>query len=206
MPLPSDPLLSQQWHLINTTPGLLDLNVKGVWTPAQGLAYSGAGIRVVVVDDGIDYSHPDLAPNYDAALDYDFATDTTSAFGLAVDAHGTAVAGIIGADNNGTGAVGVAYDASLVGYRVETAISDAWLVSVAEAIHHAAISARGDVINFSQGISNDPYSQFGSGYLAWRFDGIETSIGEAVDSGRGGARLDHREIRRQFARGLCRGV
>ncbi len=63
MPLPTDPFLASQWHLGNTG-GLFDLNVRGVWNPVSGAAYTGAGIRVVVIDDGFDYLHPDLAPNY----------------------------------------------------------------------------------------------------------------------------------------------
>jgi hypothetical protein len=55
MAIPTDPLLSQQWHLGNTG-GLFDLNVRGVWNPTSGPAYTGAGTRVVVIDDGFDYN------------------------------------------------------------------------------------------------------------------------------------------------------
>ena len=33
---------------------------------------SGHGVKVVVLDDGLDYEHPDLADNYDASISYDF--------------------------------------------------------------------------------------------------------------------------------------
>ncbi|CAB1312648.1 unnamed protein product [Coregonus sp. 'balchen'] len=61
----TDPLFSKQWYLINTgqadgTPGL-DLNVAEAW----GLGYTGRGITIAIMDDGIDYLHPDLASNYD---------------------------------------------------------------------------------------------------------------------------------------------
>src|SRR5215213_4818345 len=39
--LPTDPMLGKQWHLGNSG-GLLDLNVRGVWNPATGEAYTGA--------------------------------------------------------------------------------------------------------------------------------------------------------------------
>jgi Ca2+-binding RTX toxin-like protein/subtilisin-like proprotein convertase family protein len=193
MPLPTDPLLASQWHLGNTG-GLLDLNVRAVWNPAQGAAYTGAGTRVVVIDDGFDYNHSDLAPNYDTFLDFDWdSLDNGSngdhdfdPFGNPGDAHGTAVTGIIGADDNGTGAVGVAFDTSIVGYRTYGFISDGWLQDIRDSIHHAAVSAQGDVANISQGIANDFGSEFGNGYNAARFDEIETSINTAVDSGRGG--------------------
>jgi Ca2+-binding RTX toxin-like protein/subtilisin-like proprotein convertase family protein len=186
MPLPTDPLLASQWHLRNNTPGLLDLNVLGVWNPSEGPAYTGAGTRTVVIDDGFDYTHSDLAANYDQTLDFDFEFNTLDPFGAASDAHGTAVSGIIGADNNGTGAVGVAYDTSLVGYRTAGLISDAWLQDIRDAISFAATNALGDVANISQGIANDAASEFGVGYNAVRFDEIETSIGTAVNTGRGG--------------------
>ncbi len=57
MPIPTDPLLGSQWHLDNPNAALRDLNVFGVWNPAQGTAYTGAGTRTVVIDDGIDYGH-----------------------------------------------------------------------------------------------------------------------------------------------------
>ena len=88
MPLPTDPFLASQWHLGNTG-GLLDLNVRGVWNPVSGTAYTGAGIRVVVIDDGFDYLHPDLAPNYNTQLDFDFGTGTLDAFGADTEQHGT---------------------------------------------------------------------------------------------------------------------
>ncbi|EEW24470.1 S8 family serine peptidase [Rhodobacter ferrooxidans] len=185
MPLPTDPLLSQQWHLHNPNPLLLDLNVFGVWNPAEGRAYTGAGVRTVIIDDGFDYTHPDF-DNYDQSLDFDFVGGNDyDPFGLGSDAHGTAVTGIIGAAADGTGAVGVSYGASLVGYRTEGLINDDWLVSIAEAIGYASTNALGDTINISQGIANDLDSEFGNGYNAARFDAIETAIGTVVDSGRG---------------------
>ncbi|MDO6962956.1 S8 family serine peptidase [Rhizobium alvei] len=187
MALPSDPLLSQQWHLGNSVAGLLDLNVRKVWNPGEGPGYTGAGIRVFVIDDGFDYLHSDLSPNYRTDLDFDYADATTDPFGLSTDAHGTAVTGIIGAAANGTGAVGVAYGATLVGYRVDGFITNTWLDHIGDAITSAAASAAGgDVINISQGIANDLSSEFRNGYNAAMFTDIETAIGSAVDGGRGG--------------------
>jgi Ca2+-binding RTX toxin-like protein/subtilisin-like proprotein convertase family protein len=182
--IPTDPLLSQQWHLGNTG-GLLDLNVRSVWSPTEGPAYTGAGTRTVVIDDGFDYNHQDF-DNYDQSLDFDFDGSDLDPFGTASDAHGTAVAGIIGAAADGTGAVGVAYGTSLVGYRTNGFISDFWLQNVRDTIHHAAMSAGADLANISQGIANDTNSEYGAGYNAIRFDEIETSIGTAVNNGRGG--------------------
>jgi VCBS repeat-containing protein len=185
--IPTDPLLNSQWHLGNPVIGLLDLNVRGVWNPLEGLAYTGASTRVFVIDNGVDYTHSDLAPNYNFALDFDFETNVNDAFGGPTDSHGTAVAGIIGAAANGTGAVGVAFNTNLVGYRTYGFISDAWLQDIRDAIFYAGSDERGgDVMNISQGIANDADSEFGVGYNAVRFDEIENSIRDAVGLGRGG--------------------
>uniref|UniRef100_A0A665X3N8 Neuroendocrine convertase 2 n=1 Tax=Echeneis naucrates TaxID=173247 RepID=A0A665X3N8_ECHNA len=71
----SDPLFTKQWYLINTgqadgTPGL-DLNVAEAWQ----LGYTGKGVTIAIMDDGIDYLHPDLASNYNADASYDFSSN-----------------------------------------------------------------------------------------------------------------------------------
>jgi subtilisin family serine protease len=53
-----------QWHLSNNG---RDINVYPAWEKG----YSGKGVVVTVVDDGIEYTHPDLADNYDAAASLD---------------------------------------------------------------------------------------------------------------------------------------
>lgn len=187
MALPNDPLFSSQWYLRNPKSGGLDLGVAAVWSPSEGPGYTGAGIRVAVVDTGIDYRHPDLAPRYDTARDHDFTDDGSDSFGTAAEAHGTAVTGIIGAARNGAGVVGVAYDATLTGYRTSPTISDDWLEDIRAAIAFAGRPAQAiDVVNISQTISNDPNSQFDTGYTAARFDAIEAAIGTTLANGRGG--------------------
>ena len=75
----------------------------------------GAGVNVAVLDTGIDTSHPDLAPigthgkNCSTGSSY----NDTSSIG-----HGTHVAGIIGALDNGVGVVGVAPAVTLWAVRV----------------------------------------------------------------------------------------
>ncbi|XP_023608982.1 LOW QUALITY PROTEIN: neuroendocrine convertase 2 [Myotis lucifugus] len=71
----NDPLFTKQWYLINTgqadgTPGL-DLNVAEAWE----LGYTGKGVTIGIMDDGIDYLHPDLASNYNAEASYDFSSN-----------------------------------------------------------------------------------------------------------------------------------
>jgi hypothetical protein len=60
--LPTDPYLANwQWSLTNPTTGI---DVIKAWQN-----YTGAGIKVGIVDDGIDYNHTDLNPNYLFNLD-----------------------------------------------------------------------------------------------------------------------------------------
>ena len=72
--LPSDPLFPNQWHLQNTTLGLLDLNVVDVWDD-----YTGAGMEIAIIDDAVQRDHPDLNDNYSIAKDWDFEDDDTNA-------------------------------------------------------------------------------------------------------------------------------
>ena len=164
MPMPNDPLLSSQWYLNNTTAGQLDLNLFSVWNPTEGRAYTGAGVVNVVVGDGFDYTHPDIAPNYSTTLDYDLVgANDFDPFGIGSDARGTALLGILGADANNGGVVGVAFDAQLIGYRVEAPGSNTWLVSIAEAIGFAAANADADVVTLGQSFMSQPGTIFGAG-------------------------------------------
>jgi lantibiotic leader peptide-processing serine protease len=85
----------------------------------------GAGVRVAVLDSGIDVDHPDLAPNLNLALSRSFmpglpvaAPPTGPPSFTGPPHHGTWVAGIIAAADNGIGTIGVAPEAKLVALRV----------------------------------------------------------------------------------------
>src|SRR4029079_18859345 len=98
-----------------------DINV----VPAWNLGYTGRGVVVAVVDSGSQVAHPDLTGNIDPALQFDAITGSTAP-GAGnpdlldpVNAHGTAVAGLIAAvGNNGIGTTGVAYNAQIVPIRL----------------------------------------------------------------------------------------
>lgn len=108
--LPSDPGLAGQWHLRNTAGS--DTNVTAVWPD-----YTGQGVRIGIVDDGFDLGNPDLARAFGAG-GWDARGNDANSAAEAGDRHGTAVAGVIGADANGSGLVGVAHDVTLVGFRI----------------------------------------------------------------------------------------
>ena len=55
-----DPLLNQQWHLINQEMADIELNVTGLW--ARGV--TGKGVKVALIDDGLDMHSDDLADNF----------------------------------------------------------------------------------------------------------------------------------------------
>ena len=82
--------------------------------------YSGVGVHVGVYDDGLQYSHPDLGDNYDASRQVTVGgelldPDYYASLGFA---HGTSVAGLIGAERNEFGTTGVAWGASLTGVPI----------------------------------------------------------------------------------------
>ncbi len=108
-----DPFFSAQWHLVNTgqSGGVRgeDLRVEPVWADGKG-----EGIRVAVVDDGVDLNHEDLRANTNATDSHDYLGNAS----VALAEHGTAVAGIVAArDVNGVGGRGVAPRAELVSYN-----------------------------------------------------------------------------------------
>ena len=74
----------------------------------------GAGIRVAIIDTGVDTRHPDLAGRTQLTRNYIDSDDVE----FRNDRHGTQVAGLIAASaNNGIGIVGVAPDVRLLAYK-----------------------------------------------------------------------------------------
>lgn len=79
----------------------------------------GAGIKVGVIDTGIDYTHEDLYDNYQTG--YDFAGSTLNnpdPDPMDSDGHGTHVSGTVAAEDNDFGVVGVAPEAWLYALKV----------------------------------------------------------------------------------------
>ncbi len=118
--IPNDPLFNLQWHLRNTgsIAGSLvneDVNAVDVWDTIKG-----TGVAIAIVDDGLQYTHPDLAAHYRADLSFDYnGNDPDPAPSPSSDHHGTAVAGVAAAiQGNSLGVSGVAPMADLVGIRL----------------------------------------------------------------------------------------
>uniref|UniRef100_A0A3Q2WTK3 Furin (paired basic amino acid cleaving enzyme) b n=1 Tax=Haplochromis burtoni TaxID=8153 RepID=A0A3Q2WTK3_HAPBU len=113
----TDPDFPKQWYLSNPTHQ--DLNTKAAW--AQG--YTGRGVVVTILDDGIEKDHPDLISNYDPEASYDVNdgdTDPQPRYTQRNEnRHGTRCAGeVAAAANNGVCGVGVAYNAKIGGVRM----------------------------------------------------------------------------------------
>ncbi|MEO0650897.1 MAG: S8 family serine peptidase [Planctomycetota bacterium] len=110
-----DPLLAEQWHLNNTgqNGGVVgeDARVFNAWD--QGL--SGAGVRIAVIDDGLEVGHEDLAPNVVAGASHNYVNGGSDPTG---GSHGTSCAGVAAAAANALGGRGAGYNANLVGYNV----------------------------------------------------------------------------------------
>lgn len=119
--IPNDPLYVEQWHLSNTGQGGgvagIDINVESVWDN-----YTGQGVVIGIVDDGLEVGHEDLQGNVNTSIDFDFNDNDADPSPGAFDFHGTAVGGLASAvGNNGTGVSGAAWDAELVGLRLISA-------------------------------------------------------------------------------------
>ena len=83
---------------------------------AYQAGFAGDGVRVAILDTGIDLTHPDLTPNLDVGLGENCMTPGQPP--QDGHGHGTHVAGIVAAADNGLGVVGVAPHARLVPFKV----------------------------------------------------------------------------------------
>jgi subtilisin-like proprotein convertase family protein len=142
----TDPLYAFQWHLH----GPYGVRAHRVWDD-----YTGRGVTVVVYDSGVDQAHWDLDANVDLARQLDTASGRNYGWPVNGDAHGTACAGLVAAERNGAGGVGVAFDATIVAF----AEREGWS-GVTRTVGWRE-AARFDVINNSWG---------GGGFFADNFD------------------------------------
>ncbi|XP_066023713.1 furin-like protease kpc-1 isoform X2 [Pocillopora verrucosa] len=107
------------------------LNVIAAWNSG----YTGRGITVGVVDDGVNGSHPDLRDNYRLDLSYDYVADKQVSFETSVPGHGNKCAGVIaGKRDNGLCGMGIAYEANIAGIHllrdIPTSLSDKRVAAV----------------------------------------------------------------------------
>jgi subtilisin-like proprotein convertase family protein len=174
---PTDPFVDDQWHLNNTGQGGgvsgQDANVFPAWTGG----YSGSGVTIAVVDDGLQIAHPDISPNYFPGGSYDFNDDEPNPTGTALDGHGTAAGGVAGAADDGAKCgAGVAYNAQLAGLRLIGGPAD----DAMEADALGYENQQNDIYTNSWGPSDSGTVLEAPGPL------LEATFADSVVSGRGG--------------------
>ena len=132
---------------------VIPLGVQRVGPPATGS--DGAGIGIVVMDSGIDFTHPDLDPASDTPATA-FNAITPGASCQDDGGHGTHISGIIAALNNSIGVVGVAPAATLYCVKVlgsDLTGTDSNLLAGLDWVlqHHASVNPPIRVVNLSLG-------------------------------------------------------
>lgn len=101
-------------QILNVLPqNYIDWGTKLIGADKAWLKYRGKGIKVGIIDTGIDYFHSDLEDNI--VCSKSFIDDT---IGYDSGFHGTHVAGIACGANNGTGIVGVAPEAQIYSAKI----------------------------------------------------------------------------------------
>jgi subtilisin family serine protease len=147
----TDPLSPLQW----------DMDM--IHAPQAHAIATGKGVRVGIMDTGVDGSHPDIAPNFNAALSRNFTVDDpiidgpcasdpdgscTDPANVDENGHGTHVAGTIASPINGLGIVGVAPNAEIVNLRAGQDSGYFFLQPTVNALTYAAKNGI-DVVNMS---------------------------------------------------------
>jgi subtilisin family serine protease len=98
----------------------LQWDMMQIHTPeAHAITGGSPSILVADLDTGLDFTHPDIAPNYDAADSTDCSSGAPAPLlpGNDQAGHGTHTAGTIAAASNGIGIVGVAPNVKIAGIK-----------------------------------------------------------------------------------------
>lgn len=164
----SEALYNYQWALKLTgsffsnfasAVGGSDLNVEA----AHLAGIKGQKVPVLVLDDGVEIKHEDLAANVDPSMSYNFNNGSSDPSPLgASDAHGTNAAGIIAAAQNGKGIMGIAPRVSLGAANLLTATNP----NILDAYGGAAWASKAHVINASYGSNPSSPPSFDSASAA----------------------------------------
>eukprot|EP00051_Salpingoeca_urceolata_P027837 m.483516 g.483516 ORF g.483516 m.483516 type:complete len:1538 (-) comp22974_c0_seq1:121-4734(-) len=168
-----DPLYKNQWHLHGNDGH--HINAQGAWT--QGV--TGKGIVVTVVDDGIEWDHPDLKDNYEPRASTDLNGHDDDPYPRESDPinkHGTRCSGEIAAGKNSVCGVGVAFDAKVGAVRMLDGV-------VTDAVEGGSLGLNVgfiDIYTNSWGPNDSGRTMEGPAKLA------EASFSKGIKEGRGG--------------------
>lgn len=144
-----EPYITQQWAIYEDT---RFYNRNGIDAQASINAgslldtYRGRGVKIAIIDDGLDVAHEDLeGALYDtfdlASLSRDVSHERSNEF------HGTAVTGILAARSNGVGIAGVASASRIYFLKYKEYMSDSEIISLFD----RAADAGADIISNSWG-------------------------------------------------------
>jgi len=125
--------------------GITRIGADKIWDKS-----TGSGIKVAVIDTGVDLLHTDLSANISTG--YDFVNNDASP--MDDNGHGTHVAGIIASVQNGIGVIGAANAAKVMPVKVLNNQGYGYLSDVAKGIYYAADNGA-RVINLSLGAPSD---------------------------------------------------
>jgi len=147
-----DPLYQEQWYLNLDTnfynSNNIDLDAH-IHAANYLVEHTGIGIKIAIIDDGLDVAHEDLKTA--VTRTYDLATGGVDvSHSTLSDFHGTAVTGILGARPNNLGIKGVASNAELFFLKYKSAMTDSETIS----LFNKANEWGADIINNSWGTGN----------------------------------------------------
>ncbi|XP_010219180.1 PREDICTED: proprotein convertase subtilisin/kexin type 4, partial [Tinamus guttatus] len=173
--VPTDPWFHKQWYMNNGVRP--DLNILAAW----GKGYTGSGIVLSVLDDGLEKDHPDLAANYDPLASYDFNSNDPDPqpryTAWNENRHGTRCAGEVAAvANNRICGAGVAYNAKVGGVRM----LDGFITDIVEAQSLSFQPQHIHIYSASWGPEDDGKTVDGPGVLS------REAFYKGVTTGRGG--------------------
>ncbi|MCF2144713.1 MAG: S8 family serine peptidase [Candidatus Heimdallarchaeota archaeon] len=135
--------------------GVDDVDAEEVWGGAENAVdvvagnVAGQGVKVAIIDTGIDYTHPDLDGVY--AGGYDFVANDNDP--KDENGHGTHCAGIVAAEDNGEGVIGVAPKTSIYAIRALDAYGSGSVSNIVAGIDWC-INNNMDIISMSLGSSS----------------------------------------------------
>ncbi|HJV44226.1 MAG TPA: S8 family peptidase [Bacillota bacterium] len=135
-------------HQISMNDQIIPWGISSIKAPEAWSNSQGQGIKIGIIDTGIDATHPDLRGRMFGGIN---TADKTSPF-VDPNGHGTHIAGIIAAINNHFGVVGVAPLSHLYSIKAFRADGTALLTDLADAIHWA-MNENIQILNMSFGSS-----------------------------------------------------
>lgn len=178
----SDPsILSVEEDTVVTAKDLEFETTWGVTRLGASTTYAsdviGTGVRVAILDTGIDYTHPDLIASY--AGGYNFVAGNTDP--KDDNGHGTHIAGTISAAHNGVGVVGVAPGVQLYALKVLDSTGSGFTSSIIAALDWA-IANKIQITNNSFGSPTTMGSAAQAAYERAKLAGI-LNVAAAGNSG-----------------------